>query len=272
MGISGYSLRQFSSDLDSTYRVGEPESFWDCEPFMARLVKNNLLQVLINERLRMLLGTPRADQEVQIKEIVLHRTEHWSLSICLFDLPHRYIHALPYRSFWSPIGQTLKAYVYRLPESFLNEVFDPSVQLEPSGPVTVEPSGILRFDSDRFAYDVQVPRPMCVLRLSTIAVRPLEWLFSKTTLQAWQANDADLAFTQLRVAATVLGKIAHQSSIEPLKQLAAHKHYAVRWAAIQNLGRVSRSEALLKIREAVNDDHPHVRRAAQKTLDVLNRR
>jgi len=47
---------------------------------------------------------------------------------------------------------------------------------------------------------------------------------------------------------------------------------SVRWAAIQNLGRLSRSEALIKIREAVNDPHPHVRRAAQKTLDQLDKR
>ena len=272
MGIPEYTLSQFTSDLDSTYRSGDADSFWGCEPLMARFLKSGALAALINERLLSMLSDPRTEQEVQIKEVILQRLERWTLSICLFDLPHRYIHAIPYRSFYSPIGQALKAYVYRLPVNYRNDVFDPAIQLEPSGPVTVESHRILRIDSDHFAYDIQVPRPISVLRLSTTAVRPLEWLFSKTTLQAWQANDADLAYTQLRVAATVLGKIAHQSSIQPLKRLAEHKHYAVRWAAIQNLGRVSRSEALLKIREAVNDEHPHVRRAAVKTLDGLNRR
>jgi hypothetical protein len=32
---------------------------------------------------------------------------------------------------------------------------------------------------------------------------------------------------------------------------------------------LNRSEALVKIRAAVSDPHPHVRRAAQKTLDRL---
>ncbi|MGH6629313.1 MAG: HEAT repeat domain-containing protein, partial [Burkholderiales bacterium] len=125
---------------------------------------------------------------------------------------------------------------------------------------------------DQYAYDFQVPQPIPVLRFASASLRPMEWLFSKNTLQAWQANDADLSSTQLRVAAYVLGKLAHHSSVGPLRQLASHPHHAVRWAAIQNLGRLSRSEALLKIREAVNDPHPHVRRAAQKTLDQLERK
>lgn len=266
-----YSLDRFSSDFDGTYRTGNSESFWACEPFVARVLKEKLLEGMVIERLRSLLHDPRAEQDVQIKEIMLHRCQRWNISISLFDLPHRYIHALPYLSFYSPVGQALKGYVYRLPSTYRNELFDPSVQLEPVGPVAVEPGQILRLDTDRFAYDFQIPRPVCIVRVNTTAVRPLEWLFSKTTLQAWQANDADLSFTQLRIAAMVLGKIAHQSSIEPLKQLANHGHHAVRWAAIQNLGRLSRSEALEKVREAVNDQHPHVRRAAQKTLAAMNR-
>jgi hypothetical protein len=272
--VSGaeYSLEQFCADLDGAYRTGDAQSFWACEPFVTRFVQADLVQALVNERLRQLIDDPRRDQDFQIKEVVLRRSERWTLSVSLFDLPHRYVHALPYLSFCAPVGQALKAYVYRLPSSYRNELFDPAVQLEPVGPVATEPGQVLRLDSDSFAYDFQIPRPICVLRVNTAALRPLEWLFSKTTLQAWQANDADLAHTQLRVAATVLGKIAHQSSIEPLKQLATHPHHAVRWSAIQNLGRLSRSEALVKIKEAVNDPHPHVRRAAQKTLDQLNKR
>lgn len=267
-----YSLERFSSDFDGTYKAGDSGSFWTCEPYVAHVLQGNLLQSLINERLRSLLDDPRTEQDVQIKEVMLHRSQRWNVSISFFDLPHRYIHALPYLSFYSPVGQTLKGYIYRLPETYRNELFDPSVQLEPVGPLAVEPGQILRLDTDRFAYDFQITRPICIVRVNTTAIRPLEWLFSKTTLQAWQANDADLFFTQLRIAAMVLGKIAHQSSIEPLKQLSNHDHHAVRWAAIQNLGRLSRSEALEKVREAVNDQHPHVRRAAQKTLAAMNRR
>ena len=72
-----------------------------------------------------------------------------------------------------------------------------------------------------------------------------------------------------RDEATILGRLAHQSSLEALEQLTSHGHHAVRWAAVQNIGRLSRSVALVKLEQALDDPHPHVRRAAAKSLQQL---
>lgn len=273
MSTPSYSLASFSQDVRSSYSAERPETFWECEPAVKRLLAGGAVQAWVNEQLTALRDNPESLGDWGAKEVVLHRDTGWAVSVALFDTPRRYIHVLPYFAFYAPLaGANLAANRYKLPADFRHEVFDPAVRLEPAGFVDSAPGNVLAVRTDQFAYDFHVAAPLPVLRFATAPLRSLEWLFSKTTLQAWQANDATVTYTQLRVASAVLGKIAHQSSIAPLRRLASHPHHAVRWAAIQNLGRLSRSEALARIREAVNDPHPHVRRAAQKTLDQLERR
>jgi hypothetical protein len=239
---------------------------------LTRLLAEGGLSEWVNEQLQLLAAEPQVTGDWTAVEVVLHRGTGWAVSVASFDTPRRFVHALPFLAIYAPLDSELIAARHRLPDAFRNDVFDPALRLEPAGTLKVVPGEMLRLETDRYAYDFQISQPLPVLRLVSASTRPLEWLFSKSTLQAWQANDAELSSTQLRVAAYVLGKIAHHSSVPALRKLANHPHHAVRWAAIQSLGRMSRSEALIKIREAVNDPHPHVRRAAQKTLDQLDRK
>jgi hypothetical protein len=272
MVSSRYQVADFVRDVESRYNAAQPETFWLCEDVIGKLLAEGSLSDWINGQLGALLADPQFVGSWTATEAVLHQGSTWTLSVAIFDTPRRFVHALPRLALYAPLSAELVADRYRLPIGFRNDVFDPSMRLEPSGTVRAARGELLRLETDRYAYDFQLPQPLPVLRFVSASLRPLEWLFSKSTLQAWQANDAELSSTQLRVAAYVLGKIAHHSSIAPLRDLAKHPHHAVRWAAIQNLGRLSRSEALGKIREAVNDPHPHVRRAAQKTLDQLDRK
>jgi len=273
MSSNKYGSADFVRDVQARFTPARPDTFWGCEEYLRQFLDDGGAARRVNEELHKLVGEELHLGDWLPNDVVLCRGPGWILSLALLDGPKRYIHALPFHVMYAPLDDTVLAGDrYQLPSQYRNEVFDPSVRLEPAGPVSASRHEILTLHSDQYVYDFEVPRPQAVLRLATTPLRPLEWLFSKGTLQAWQANDADLGFTQLRVAANVLGKIAHQSSIGPLRQMTAHPHHAVRWAAIQSLGRLNRSEALVKIREAVNDPHPHVRRAAQKTLEQLERR
>lgn len=269
MAVTSDFFDGFVADVRRSLDVRNLATFWECEPALRRLIDGEVIAAWINIELGRLTADEHYQGDWLTNEVVVHRDEVFELTLSLFDVPGRYIHALPFLGMYVPLQAPITYDRYQLPPGYRNDVFDPSLRLIPDGAQNTAPLQIFRIESDRHAYDL---RPMAlspVLRFATRPVRPLEWLFSRSTLQAWQANDADLSFTQLRVGAYVLGKIAHQSSIEPLRRLANHPHHAVRWAAIQNLGRLNRSEALIKIREAVRDPHPHVRRAAQKTLDRL---
>lgn len=270
MSPSAYRPGDFIEDVESLFDMSRPDTLLGVHEHVERLAASGSVSEWLNEHLKLLSQQPAADGDWASKEVVLHRGHGWNVSVALLDVPRRYIHALATIGVCVPLGGApLTVERYCLPEVFRNDVFDPAVRVTPLDHVTVAKNEALQLDTRRMAYYFQVPQPVAMLRIESAPVRPLEWLFSRQTLQAWQANDSTLAYTQLRVAAYVLGKVAHQSSIAPLRKLAEHSHHAVRWAAIQNLGRLNRSEALIKIREAVNDPHPHVRRAAQKTLDIF---
>lgn len=271
MSKSPYGLVDFAEEVRATYSLTKPETFWNCGPAVRRLLASGAISMWFNEQLAALNSDPQYLGDWSAKEVVLQRGTGWAVSVALFDTPRRYIHALPFYAFYVPLTGAIVAARYKLPAAFRNDVFDPGLRLESADLINIAAGDVLELRTDQSAYDFHIAQPTPVFRFATTPIRPLEWLFSKSALQAWQANDAAVTFTQLRVAAYVLGKIAHHSSIAPLQQLTRHPHHAVRWAAIQNLGRLSRSEALQKIREAVDDPHPHVRRAAQKTLDQLNR-
>lgn len=259
----------FVQEVDSQYSTIEARTFWSCEPLLSRFLEQDVAERWLNEQLARLAHARSDAVAWQAKEAQVHRGEGWTLSLAILDTPRRFIHLAPFLAFYAPLNGELVVDRYKVPTGFRNDVFDPSVRLEPVDQLRVGPRQILRLDSSQYAYDFRIAEPVPVVRFASRSIQPLEWLFSKKTLQAWQANDADLYLTQLRVAAQVLGKIAHQSSLEPLTKLSFHSHHAVRWAAIQNLGRINRTAALSRIENAVSDAHPHVRRAAAKTLQHL---
>lgn len=262
-------LEPFLAKVRERFRPAENlESFWDCETLLKEFGSGPWLQLMINQELERLVKSAALQLDDWLpNEWVMHRGGGTILSLTQLTASRRYVHALPFLGHYLVMGTEALHYdLYRLPEEYRNAVFDPRLKLEAAGNFTVEPGSVLRLDSRRYAYDFRVEKPVLMLKFVTSPVLALEWLFTKNNLQAWQANDADLSFTQMRVAADVLGRLAHQSSAPYLKQLANYPHHAVRWAAIRNLARVDRAEALVLIQRAVNDPHPHVRQAAQKTL------
>lgn len=264
-------VSSFLGEVQKIYRPQEVETFWECEPAFRALLQSPFLTEVINSELKRSLNLQGPNSNWLSTELVLHRGGGYGLSISVFESPQRYIHSLPYHAMYAAVGgeSTLFCNFFDLPKNFRNEIFDPSLRLTPAGTMRVEAGNVLLLRSGERAYDFACERPVPVLKFMTTVIYPLEWLFTRNGLQAWQANDADLSYTQLRVAADVAGKFAHQSSLQPLKQLAQHRHHAVRWAAIQNLARLSRSEAIEHLSAAVNDPHPHVQRAARKTLEKL---
>jgi HEAT repeat protein len=168
---------------------------------------------------------------------------------------------------YAPLGgQVLHVDRYRLPPSYNNAVFDPALKLEPSGSAVVACGELLAVRPEPEIHDFRIEAPRLLLKFTSSVWHVLEWLFDRDNLRAVQANDAALSTTQLRVAAYLLGRLGHVSSVVPLKQLADHEIPNVRWAAIQNLGRLSAVEARAKLEQARQDVHPHIRRAAEKSL------
>ena len=266
-------LARFVEQADRGFRRDALESFWDLEEEFRRFVASGCLGELLNRELRKLTANPSYMGDWRPNQLVLHRGRGFALSIGLFDQGRQYIHTTPFFGLYAPVGTDRLDYdLYRLPADYRNDVFDAALRLEPAGSGTCGPGEILRLQADRYAYDFKIERPVTVVKFTTAAFQNLEWLFDKDQLQARQANDSELNWTQLRVAAYILGRLAQPTSLEPLELLSTHPHHAVRWAAIQNLGRLSRGAALDKLESALDDVHPHVRHAAARTLSQVRQK
>ena len=260
-------LSRFISQVDRLFRRDALESFWDLEEEFRRLVASGFVGGLLEHEIEKLVANPSYMGDWRPNQLVLHRGRGFALSIWLFDQARQYIHTTPFLGMYAPVGAaSLHCDIYRLPASYRNDVYDPALKLEPAGSAITRPGEILLLQSDRYAYDFRVERMVPVVKFTTSAFQNLEWLFDKERLQPLQANDSELNWTQLRVAAYILGKLAHPSSLEPLQLLTAHPHHSVRWAAIQSLGRLDQAAARAKLEGALSDPHPHVRRAAGNTL------
>lgn len=261
-------IAAFAEHVRERYTPGQAESFWGCAPLFRRLADPAFAGPMINHTLQLLSHDPGHAGDWSARQVVLVREPAWTLSLQLIDRPRRYIHSSPSHLLITPLsGLPLSGELYDLPAGYDNAVFDPALKLVAAGPVTLGAGEVLAIDADRQVGDFRIERPLMLLKLATAPVQTLEWLFSKATLHPWQANDADAAMTNLRVGAYVVGRLAHQSSLEPIKALSAHANQNVRWAAIQSLGRLSRAEAQKVLRAALDDPHPTVRHAAKLAMD-----
>jgi hypothetical protein len=263
-------LEPAASIIDREFNAERPDTIWALAPLLTRMVAQGLPAAALNHELEQIVADPAYDGNWPLNRVVLHRGRGITLVIRLINEQAPYIRSVPFYGIFVPLGtHTLKYDLYRLPSAYKNEVFDPNLKLDRAGTGETPNGGLLRVDPYGLIPDFQHVGPQLVLQLSTAPTQYLQWLFNRDSLLAWQANDSSMNLSQLRVAAYVLGKFAHQTSLEPLGDLSTHGHHAVRWTAIQGLGRISRSTALEKLQAAVNDPHPHVRRAAMKTLQQL---
>lgn len=265
-------LAELLAAIETRFDRDAIETFWDCEPALSKFVSSGAALLAINEDLHRLVEDPAYMGRWRPGQISLARGAGFALVSALLGSSARYIHTTAHYGLYTPVGSEPLHYdLYALPEGFQDEVFDPSLRLIPAGSGSTAPGSVLRIEGDRYAYDFRITRPVVVVKLTLAPFHTLEWLFNRETLHAWQANDSELTATQLRVSAYLLGRMAHPSSLEPLLKLCAHPHHAVRWAAIQNLGRISRLQAIEKLEAAIHDPHPHIRRAAEAALAQIRR-
>ena len=182
-----YRPEDFVHEVESQFLTIEAATFWACEPLLRRFLAEGVAERWLTEQLRQLAGSEDDLGAWQPKEAQVYRGEGWQLSLAVLETPQRFIHLAPYLAFYSPLNGELTVDRYRLPPRFRNDVFDPSMRLGPPERITVPSREILRLDSTQFAYDFQISEPVPVVRFTSRNLHSLQWLFSKDTLQAWQA-------------------------------------------------------------------------------------
>lgn len=268
MSLDNPLMAAFAEQMRKRYLPEQPDSFWSCEPLFRHLADPSFSEQMINDSLRQLTLDPVHTGDWTGQQVVLARRPSWILTLHRIVTPFRYIHSSPSNLLVASLGGLpLAGDLYDLPSAYNSAVFDPSLRLDHAGSFMLNDREVLAIRADRHAVDLRVDRPLTLLRLASAPLQPFEWLFSKETLHPWQAKDAEAAMTNLRISAHVLGRLAHQSSLEPVKALTGHPNPNVRMAALHSLGRISRVDARKALQAALDDPHPGLRRLAKQALD-----
>lgn len=119
----------------------------------------------------------------------------------------------------------------------------------------------------RFA-EVPQATPIMSLTAQRTTVR-LTWDYDTRTLRPISCSLVESTASQL---VFLLGVVAAQGRTDHLafvERATRHPAHAVRWAAIKALWQLDTGVALAATRASLADAHPHVRRAAEKTLDLF---
>jgi hypothetical protein len=271
MSLADDALKTLIDGLESEHIVpADPPTFFQFEKHLATLVASGYPARSLESELLKTLQEPTWLGRWKPNEQVLYASHRLELSIWCFSKPRQYIHTVSSHVMVSPCGQTgLRYRRFRLPPTYENRVFDRNLKLQYVDEGQTAPGEVLCLTAGGLLYDFLLDSPTPLVRLTYGPIETMEWLFHRDTGAAWKISDSDAAATQMRVAAYVLGQMSHTSSTTPLKHLTFHESHTVRWAAIQALSRISVSDAVERLRAAVNDPHPHIRRAAERTLSAM---
>lgn len=98
---------------------------------------------------------------------------------------------------------------------------------------------------------------------------PLVWTFDRASLQAVRSISASDAATRSELLLDLFGHLKYDGRRDFLDDMRYSAHHFVRWKAVQTLLRIYGTAGLDALRHACNDAHPHVRRAAQTTLQAI---
>jgi hypothetical protein len=102
------------------------------------------------------------------------------------------------------------------------------------------------------------------------APAPLVWLFDRDTMTAKQGVSASDAASRAQLLIQMFEGLGYDGARDLLESL-VHKsqYHFLRWRAVQALLKLHTTDGIGAVKHASNDAHPHVRRAAERTLKNL---
>lgn len=111
--------------------------------------------------------------------------------------------------------------------------------------------------------------PRVAAVLLSPAIHAQHWVYRRETLCPIELVSTTFDANRLQYALELLAEIGDASHAPAVAAVYTHAAHHVRWAAVKAVLDLDRDRGLALLREAVDDLHPHVARAAARGLQVL---
>lgn len=208
---------------------------------------------------------------VNLRTYVIFKGDHCSINLSLIDSMSPNLHWHPYDAIFYRVNPgTSRVHFYRLPDQLANEVVDVTARLDfvesrdfAQASVVTKRSAI-----DILDFEAAPEAPVVIARLHLSSKGALDWSFDRETLSPIGATSNVPAESHL-ISLISAAALFPESDLGLLRQAVLHPSHNVRWAALQAIGKLDPDAAVALLPNLARDPHPHVRRAAERTLASL---
>jgi hypothetical protein len=150
------------------------------------------------------------------------------------------------------------------------EVLDRTRRLIPCPSQVLEPGAHVRFEAHRDVARTGVGEGAAVvIALTRMQATRMRWVYDAFTLLPVHAEAADSTAARIEYAIALLAALDHTEAVPVIAALYDHPDHFVRWSAVCRVMDLDPSEGVHLVHRALQDPHPHVRRAARRSLDCI---
>jgi hypothetical protein len=253
---------------------GDPDAFWTCSDAFTTLTRSTFLPDLVAWELDCLrndpdyVPCPRGGQDFEVLRlgplvlsIRLQVPERDATSSLLFGFCEHHLSA--------NVGPGCVSVArWRQDWDGPPDVFDRTRGLVPLPSLLLRPGEHVAFQAQRdVARIVALDGAAVVIGFTRMHATPLRWVYDAGTLLPVRAEAADLDAARLEYAMSLLAALAHTDAAPAVAALYEHPDHFVRWSAVRRTVELDPSRGALLVQRALHDVHPHIRRAAQRSLE-----
>lgn len=204
-------------------------------------------------------------------QILLEVNKHFSLGISILHVSPPHLLNSVANAVYKVAGKhSFKHVLYKLPETFQRDVFDPELRPTSACENKLDPGEILRIHAGVDLIDWKIEEPVVLLRLITAPQESIQWTFRKNPIRPWFVASVDPDATQLSALFAYFGAVGYAPAAIHIAKLLGHRNHQVRWEATKALWKVDKNLGLRALQASLADPHPHVRNAATKTMAKFN--
>ena len=276
-------LLQFVQTCQESIDLDDPGTFWSCEDQFRDLARSGFLAQVVNADLERVSNEPSYIPDGATEDtLTIVNTDRFNLVFKIMEpvagrgpagigrrAPR--LASLPeHAMIWNIGAVPLNLHLFRLAEPYDNTVLDRSRPLEALGPSSVDPQTLLKLRAGKDLYlasEVEEQLPLLVFTSKTFL--PLIWRFDPETLLPSYAIAANPRSSRLQFAASLLSKLGSAEDVSALEGLLEYPDHFVRWSVVKNIMALDEDRGMRALRVATSDPHPHVSRAAKRSLERI---
>ena len=262
-------LDAFVSEVTPHVASGDWDAFRRCPESMERLLRSGFVQAFVADELERAADAPEYEAG-DGAGILLARAPSFSLRLSLVEpiveTPGDRVDGLAGHLAVGVVGPNpIAVDRYRLSPPPRWDVLDRSLTLDGPRRETLAVGAARAFTAgEDVLHMAAVEGVTALLELRSAPVHRIRWVYDVPTRAPVLAVAADPRSSRIEFACRLLARLGDRRDVPALEEVTVHPDHFVRWTALQSIVQLDLARGNELIEAALDDPHPHIRRAAHR--------